>query len=640
MLLIMLTPIQEEIVKSPLGAAIVTAGAGSGKTRVLTNRIAHLIDTGIPDWAIVALTFTNKAANEMRERIERMRGGRIETFLGTFHSFCLRLLKKNIHHLEGFTENFSIYDEDDSIKVIKEILKSSQLEYLDKDSYKQVRGHISKMKNQGLSIAKYKGHVEHMMMSGELIDIMERYEARLIESNALDFDDLLCKTLELFEKAPDVLATLQRRFQYILVDEFQDTNKIQYQIVKKLAAGHGNIMAVGDEDQCIYTWRGASAENLGNFIDDFNPQIFKLEQNFRSGKKIVSLANQLIQHNETRLDKVLFSELDAGEVRLERYYDEREEARNVIYEIMKRVQNEGCCYSDFAILLRVNALSRVFEEQLRTYQIPHTVYGGFKFYERKEVKQALCYLKLLVNPRDNNAFGEVVNFPKRAVGQTSIDRIREYGVHRGQSCLEATPSIIDRSADEALTPKARTGLAEFFRVHTKLAEVYESDGLVGLADEFLEITKLREAWLADKEGGDERVRNLYELVGAIRMFAAENPEANLAGYLQTVSLDVGDQEVHSRRVIISTIHSAKGLEFNNVFLVGLEEDIFPLRRRDSEMAGKELEEERRLMYVAITRARERLDLSYAQTRFQYGERKLQRPSMFLEECGFEASDYF
>ncbi|MCL2755967.1 MAG: ATP-dependent helicase [Firmicutes bacterium] len=627
----MLTKVQHDIVNAPLGACLVTAGAGSGKTRVLTHRIAHLLESGIPDWAIVALTFTNKAAAEMRERIEKMQGHSIQTFLGTFHSFCVRILRKNIHHL-GYTSNFSIYDQNDSHKVVKEICAASTFYELEKDAAKIVEYHLGKMKNEGMTVSEYRQIINNLDAVDEIMSVISAYEKRLKENNALDFDDLLLKTLELFDKHPDVLQALQNRFQYILVDEFQDTNHIQYQIVKLLAEKHRNIMCVGDEDQCIYTWRGASIDNLKRFCNDFSPTIFKLEENFRSACNIVETANLLISHNTNRLDKVLHSALEIGEIEVKNYYDDREEAKRTVEDILFRRNYGKAKFSDFAILMRINSLSRSFEEQLLRYNIPYSVWGGFKFYERMEVRQALSYLRVMVNPRDEVAIFDAISLPRRGVGESSFQKLMQIARDSNQTAYDLLLSIVNGKYDIKLTSKAQSGIEDFVSCIEKLKSVYESDGLGCLAQDFLGITRLLSAYSTGKEDDERRKENLYELAGAILEYAKNHPEATLEQYVQSVTLDTGEQENAGDRVILSTVHSAKGLEFSHVYIVGMEDGIFPLER--AKLNFSDMEEERRLLYVAVTRARHGLTLSSAISRFYRGVRNFQEASRFLEECGF------
>lgn len=577
----MLTEIQNKIVTAPLGAAIVTAGAGSGKTRVLTHRIAHIINNGTPDTAIMAVTFTNKAAAEMKHRIEKLLGYTCNAYLGTFHAWCARFLRKYIK--PPFNSNFTIYDSNDTKKLMK------QVEH-DVDAYKQ----------------------------------------KLAQSNALDFEDLLDMTLDILKSDKEIREYHQNEIQYILVDEFQDTNKTQYNIVSILAASHKNIMVVGDEDQCIYSWRGASIDNLDRFRRDFpNCQIFKLEQNFRSSKNIVDLANTLVNYNENRLDKVLFSKLADGEIQLKKCYDEREEARNIALMISSEIRS-GLAdnYRDFAILIRLNALSKTLEEQFRMFNIPHVIWGGFKFYERAEIKSTLNYLRILANPRDEVALIDIINWPRRGIGESTISKLR----------LKTTTSLFDTIQNidkhsEGLTAKTISGIRNFNYAVNNLREIYQSFGLGELAGNLISTVGLDNAFKTDNEEDLSRLENIHQLIGAIGAFATENPSATLDDYLQTVSLDSGSEDVdRDSTVIISTIHSAKGLEFKNVFVIGLEEGLFPLVRQN---ASTDIEEERRLLYVAMTRARKNLYLSYCDTRFYQGTRNYRLPSIFLKESGLK-----
>lgn len=626
----MLTKVQKEIVEADMGPMLVTAGAGSGKTRVLTHRIIHVINSGIPDSKILALTFTNKAAGEMKERVEKTLGSAISTFLGTFHSFCARLLRKNIQHLnKSWTSDFSIYATTDTQKVIKEILANNTFIELEKDSWKTIEWHLSAMKNDGLTAEEYRKEIEHLTSCDEILRVICAYDKRLADCNALDFDDLLLKTLDLFETAPHILAELQRRFDYILVDEFQDTNVIQYKIVSKLAQMHKNIMCVGDEDQCIYTWRGASIENITSFKRDFpSVRIYKLEENFRSGKNIVSLANKLVAHNTNRLDKILFSNLPEGEIHLDKCWNEREEAEKVVTTIARMVK-QGSKHSDFAILMRINALSRAFEEKLLEYNIPHYVWGGFKFYERSEIKSVINYLRVMVNPKDEIALLDVLNWPRRGVGDSSVAKLRDLSNGAGIACYDLIIGI--EAYKEQFSAKSYAGICEFKRVIESLIEIHNSFGLRELANNLVSTIGVESAFKTSKKEEDlNRLENIFQLENAIRSYAEDNPDATLGQYLQSVSLvSDADNSAGDDAVIISTVHSAKGLEFKNVFIVGLEDGLFPLSRAKNSEA--ELEEERRLLYVAITRARENLTLSYCGTRFYQGERKACMASPFLKE---------
>jgi len=569
-----LSDIQKQIVEAPLGASIVTAGAGSGKTRVLTHRIAHLIKTGIPDYAILALTFTNKAAAEMKRRVEDIVGGQCNVFLGTFHSWCARFLRMNTP--EPWTNNFTIYDTKDSNRVWKIV--------------------------------------------GEGND--DKYKEHLRQNNAMDFDDLLDITFDVLLHNHELRERTQDRYKYILVDEFQDTNEIQYKIVKLLAAKHKNIQVVGDEDQNIYSWRGACADNLRSFIKDFpGAAVYKLEENYRSSRNIVSLANKLVSHNTARLDKVLFSNLKDGKIALNQYFDERHEARTIAMQISSAVRNGGKSYSDFAILMRLNATSRSFEEQFRAFGIPHFVWGGFKFYERSEIKSALNYLRVLVNPRDEGALVDVLNYPKRGIGDGTVQKLKDHN-----------PSLLDAVLNPPKLPaKATEGLKDFSRAYKELKNMHENFSLHDLAMVLIPTVGFDQVFASGKEEDLGRLENLYQLEQAIKSYAAENPKATLGDYLQTVSLVQDTDSETSDAVVISTIHSAKGLEFENVFVIGLEDGIFPLHR--AKFNDSELEEERRLLYVAITRARKNLYLSRAESRYFQGSRHCAKPSQFLYDCG-------
>ena len=622
-----LTEAQQTIVTAPLGPLLVTAGAGSGKTRVLTHRLAHLITTaGIRDHEIVALTFTNKAAGEMKRRVEEMLGGPCNAFLGTFHSFCARLLRKYIP--EPYTGNFSIYNTADTQKVIKEILAANTFPELSaKDSWKSVEWHLSKMKNQGMDAQEYLKEIAHLDSCNDIVRAISGYEAKLRTSNALDFDDLLVKVHELFDKRGEVLDKLQREIKYVLVDEFQDTNVIQYKIAARLAAVTKNLMVVGDEDQCIYTWRGASIDNLASFRRDFpGAKVYKLEENFRSSKNIVALANKLVANNLNRLDKVLFSNLDDGVIEVKTCFDEREEARTIAEKIAGEVQRGRAGYNDFAVLMRLNALSRVLEEQFLANNIPHIIWGGFKFYERAEIKSVVNYLRVLVNPRDEAALTDIINFPKRGVGEASIVKLRA----ADETALYDKLAGIDRYRD-ILPAKAVAGIKNFWFVLNNLRETYEGFGLEALGGELVSTIGLDALFKASKKEEDlNRLENVYQLEHAVKTFAADNDDATLAMFLQSVSLVAdADGANPDDSVIISTVHSAKGLEFKTVFVVGLEEGLFPLSRAKNSAA--EMEEERRLLYVAITRAKRRLFLSHCSSRFFQGKSNDFLPSEFFEE---------
>ncbi len=610
-----LTSVQQEIVTAPLGAMLVTAGAGSGKTRVLTHRLLHLLQSGMPEGAIVALTFTNKAGNEMRSRVEKLLGRPFNTFIGTFHSFCVRLLRKN-----SGRPNFSIYATVDTNKVLKDIIK---------DMYQSVDLDLYKDAVNCLSDWKMKGFLPFNSNQEQLEKIFTRYQEQLKTNNAYDFDDLLLETLHMLQENATIREKLQNCFQYILVDEFQDTNLVQYQIVALLAAKHRNIMVVGDEDQSIYSWRGANIENLNRYRHDFpEVKIYKLEENFRSSGNIVKLANGLVAKNTNRIAKNLFSNINDGLIRFDNYYDDKQEAQGVIGQILDHRRNGGS-YADEAILMRINALSRRFEEYLRLYNIPYVVWGGFKFYERAEVKIVLDYLRLLVNPDDEVALFNVINFPKRGIGEACLTKIRTAAKEHACSAYQVIDNLADFDLD--ITTKTRNALAGFVTVVHHLQEFLQQ-GLIALANELVDVTGLQKYYEDEKDDGESRLENIYQLCGSIRDYAHNNPTADLSSYLQTVTIAGGENPDADDHVIISTIHSAKGLEFKNVYIVGMEDGLFPSYK--SQHSDAVLEEERRLLYVAITRAMRNLTISYAKCRFLNGEITRTIPSTFLMELGY------
>lgn len=610
-----LTMTQSEIVNAPLGAMLVTAGAGSGKTRVLTSRLLHLLQSGIPEKSIIALTFTNKAGNEMRERVEKMLGRPFNTFIGTFHSFCVRLLRKH-----SGKPNFSIYATTDTNKVLKDLIK---------EFYHEVDSELYKAAVSGLSNWKHNGIVEFTSYHDPLVKIFNAYREQLRKNNAYDFDDLLLETLELLKKNTEVCDKLKSYFQYILVDEFQDTNEIQYEIVSMLAQKHRNIMVVGDEDQCIYSWRGASVENINRFRTDFpEARIYRLEENFRSSGNIVKLASDLVSKNNNRIDKKLFSNISDGLINYEDYYDDKQEAQGIISHILERRRN-GESWSDSAILMRINALSRRFEEALRMYNIPYVVWGGFKFYERAEVKIVLDYLRLLVNPSDEVALFNVINFPKRGIGEACHAKIKAYAREHNLTAYEVVDQI--EKHDTGIPTKTIKSIQIFVNIVHKLQDLLKQ-GLIALADDIVDVTGLQSHYENEKDDSESRLENIYQLCGSIREYAAVNPIADLSSYLQSVTLAGGEDPNVTDHVVISTIHSAKGLEFKNVYIVGMEDGLFPSYK--SQYKDEILEEERRLLYVAITRAMRNLNISYARARFLNGEVSRTVPSSFLMELGY------
>lgn len=630
-----LTSLNEQQLKPVLdteGPVLVTAGAGSGKTRLLTHRIAYLIkEKCVKPYNILAITFTNKAANEMRERLDGMLGdSAADLWVFTFHGLCLRMLRRYIKNLGGYTSNFSIYGEQEKEHSIKRILKEMHVE---DDIVKIVINSISDAKNLGTEPDEYR----KINSWRENIDVIAKayfeYEKELKKCNALDFDDLLNKAYYLLKTDAEAREYYQDKFRYIHVDEFQDTNTIQYNIVKILGAKHGNIFVVGDEDQSIYGWRGANFANIFDFTSDYSAKVYKLEQNYRSTKKIIDLANRIIKNNSSRLDKKLWTDNASGEeVRFYPARSDGDEADFVVSTIYKLKSQCGYRFSDFAILMRINSLSRSFEERLIQYGVPHKIYGGFKFYDRKEIKDLLAYLKIIGNHNDNEAIMRVINFPKRGIGDGTVAQLRNYADVTGQTLYDV---IYGLEKNEDLPQSVIKKVLPFTNVLQCMENAHVSGcSLFDLVCYIIKLIGLRECYGEDSEENETRKNNIRELAHGIEQFEKDNPGAGLDDYLQMISLysDLDEMSDENDCVNIATIHSAKGLEFKVVFVVGLEEGIFPNSRR-AESDG-ETEEERRLMYVAVTRARERLFLTMARSRFRFGKREDCLPSQFLEEGGF------
>ena len=606
------------------GAILVTAGAGSGKTRLLTHRVAYLIDEiGVDPYRILAITFTNKAAGEMKERIAKMVDGAERVWISTFHSMCAKILRMDIHNLPPYTKDFSIYSESDSEKALKEVLAERGVS--DDKIKKSVSFHLSNWKNGSQTLSEYLSTHEDYEIQ-EVGKFIEAYQNKLKKNNALDFDDLLRKTYELFKTCPEVLSYYANRFEYILVDEFQDTNTIQYDLVKLLASVHGNVFAVGDEDQCIYSWRGANFKNIFNFKNDFEgAKTFKLERNYRSSPEIIKVANNVIKNNESRLNKKMYTEKEGGETpTLFNAYDERDEALYVAKTI-KKLMAEGYGYDDIALLMRMNALTRSFEEAFLSYNIPHRVFGGFKFYERVEIKNVLSYLRLFVNPKDDISFSRIINFPKRGIGEGTIAKLAEFGGDK--SLLETC--ISEEFKNENLYKKFQP----FAEGYERSKKVYDQKGkLSEFVDEVIKAFGIRNAYNPKDEEDINRLLNVEQLVSSVKEYEALNPEAGLSEFLESVTLSSENDEIgQGGAVTLATVHAVKGLEFKVVFIIGLEEGIFPISRAFN--SNHELEEERRLMYVALTRAEERLYLSHASKRYMYRESQYQTPSRFCRELG-------
>ncbi|MBQ9251829.1 MAG: DNA helicase PcrA [Clostridia bacterium] len=610
------------------GPVLILAGAGSGKTRALTARVANLIDHGVRAWNILALTFTNKAAKEMKTRIAQLVGNEAadDAWISTFHSTCARILRRDIEKL-GYARSFGIYDDDDQTTVLKEILKRLNID----DKYipiREVKGKISDAKNKLFSPDEWFMQSPRDHRSSQIHDIMVEYEKRLKSLNALDFDDLLIKTLELLADHPPVLESYRQRFQYVLVDEYQDTNKAQYELVRLLTEKSRNLCVVGDDDQSIYGWRGADIRNILDFEKDYpDAQVIKLEQNYRSTSTILDAANQVIAHNTDRKDKQLWTQISEGEkIKVFAADDERDEAA-WIADSIRSLTRGGEKMGDVAILYRTNAQSRVLEEMLMRASIPYKVFGGQKFYDRKEIKDIIAYLRVIVNPSDDISLRRIINVPRRSIGDSTV---QELASHAEKNDMPLYSALSDLPA--GLGSRPRKCVTDFFTTMTLLSALKDSLPLEEFVQALIQQTGLREQYV--RENSDEaqtRIENMDEFMGAIHEFAQMTENPTLESYLENVALvtDLDRAEDDRGYVTLMTLHSAKGLEFRNVFIAGVEENIFPSSRSVNEDAR--LEEERRLMYVGITRARQRLFLSRARNRTIYNQVNFNPPSRFLSE---------
>jgi len=632
------------------GPMIIIAGAGSGKTRVLTVRISYLMSLGVDAFNILALTFTNKAAREMKKRIADIVGNNEakNLWMGTFHSVFARILRNEADKL-GYPSNFTIYDSQDSVRLISAIIKEMQL---DKDVYKpkQVFGRISSYKNSLITVKAYFNNPELMEQDAmskkpRLGEIYQQYVERCFKSGAMDFDDLLLKTNELLNRFPDVLAKYQDRFRYILVDEYQDTNHSQYLIVRALSDRFQNICVVGDDAQSIYAFRGANINNILNFQKDYeNVKTYRLEQNYRSTKNIVEAANSVIDNNKTKLDKVVWTANDFGpKVKVHRSITDGEEGRFVASEIFDLKMRHQLHNGQFAILYRTNAQSRAMEDALRKRDIPYRIYGGLSFYQRKEIKDVLCYLRLVINPKDEEALVRVINYPARGIGDTTVEKLTIAANHYKRSIFEVMEHI--DKIDLKLNSGTKAKLQDFVTMIKSFQVINENQDAFYLAEHVTKKTGLVQELKKDgTPEGIARLENIEELLNGIKDFIEGQKEVDgargaLSEFLEDVALatdldkDTGDDD----RVALMTIHLAKGLEFPYVFIVGMEEDLFPSAM--SLNTRSELEEERRLFYVALTRAEHQAYLTYAQSRYRWGKLTDAEPSRFIEEIKDEYLEY-
>jgi DNA helicase-2/ATP-dependent DNA helicase PcrA len=645
-----LNPAQKAAVIQKDGPMIIIAGAGSGKTRVLTYRIAHLMKEGVDAFNILSLTFTNKAAREMKERIAAVVGNSESKnlWMGTFHSVFARILRSEADKL-GFPSNFTIYDTQDSVRLITSIIKEMQL---DKDRYKpkQILGRISSLKNSLITVNAYFNNSD--LIEADLHasrpktgDIYKEYVARCFKSGAMDFDDLLLRTNELLARFPDVLAKYQDRFRYIMVDEYQDTNHSQYLIVRALADRFQNICVVGDDSQSIYSFRGANINNILNFQKDY-PDVatFKLEQNYRSTKNIVRAANSVIEKNKTRLDKVVWTSNDQGEsIKVMRTISDGEEGRFVAKSIWENMMNKQLKADSFAILYRTNSQSRALEDALRKKDIKYKIYGGISFYQRKEIKDLLSYLRMLINPNDEEALKRIINYPARGIGATTIDKITIAANHYKKSIFEVLKNI--DKVDLKINSGTKSKLQNFVNIILALQIESQSKNAFEIAESIVKKVGLIKD--LEKEGTPEavsKVENVQELLNGIKDFITDRIEqgedASLTSFLEDVALATdfdSEKKDDVPRVSMMTIHQSKGLEYQYVYIVGLEENLFPSAM--SMNTRSELEEERRLFYVALTRAESQAYLTYAQTRYRWGKLTDAEPSRFLEEIDDQYLEY-
>lgn len=629
---------QKEAVLSTEGPCLVIAGAGSGKTKVLTHKIAYLMqEKNVKPWSILAITFTNKAANEMKERVENLVGDVAkDMWIGTFHSICVRILRRYIDRI-GFTSSFIIFDSSDQRTLVKQCLK--QLNIDDKMlNDRAVLSEISNAKNEMLEPDAYKLRTNNEIRKETIAKVYELYQKRLRENNAIDFDDIINYTIRILSENPDVLEYYTNKFEYVLVDEYQDTNKAQFTLVSILAALHGNITVVGDNDQGIYSFRGADITNILNFEKDFpGTKIIKLEQNYRCTQNILDAANAVIKNNETKYEKKLWTENGkGGMITVFRGNDEYDEANFIVENINKLRREEYMTYNDFAILYRMNSQSRSIEDILRRENVPYKIIGGLKFYERKEIKDTIAYLRLIQNPSDNLSLTRIINEPKRGIGKTSLDNVQQIAMQSETSMYD----VIKR-ADEFGLNRVFVNSREFISQIEELRAKKDHIKISDLIKETLNKTGYTKA-LEDEDTteAETRLENIEEFLTVAMEFEEQMAENSLEEFLEgiTLSSDIDNADDQEDSVTLMTLHSAKGLEFPVVFLVGMEEGIFPGYKSIGE--PKELEEERRLCYVGITRAKQNLFISCARQRTIFGSTSCNQVSRFVKEIPKELMDGF
>ena len=642
-----LNPMQMEAVEYTEGPLLILAGAGSGKTRVLTHRIASLIrEKGVNPWNIMAITFTNKAAGEMRERVDKIVGyGSERIWVSTFHSSCVRILRCHAERL-GYANNFAIYDTDDQKSLIKDIMKRLQMDpklYRDR----AIMAAISSAKDEMIEPDQYRIDAGIDWKLQKYAAVYAEYQAELKKNNAMDFDDLLLQTNILLRDCPDVLARYQEQFQYILVDEYQDTNYAQYTIIRRLSQTHSKVCVVGDDAQSIYSFRGAKIENILSFKKDYpSAMVFKLEQNYRSTQTIVDAANSVIVRNSKRMEKHCFSEGDVGDkIRILKAYTDREEAEMVVTDLRDKVRAAGDEWSEAVILYRTNNQSAVLEDNLRRRGIPYRIYKGSSFYDHKEIRDMMAYIRLVINPRDDEAFKRIVNYPARGIGDTTVQRIAALAAERGVSMWEAVDALVAEPVTDPVQRTIARKVADFVAMIRALSLARNDKGLYDFGLEIASRSGIIAAYRTENTPeAASALDNIEELLNSMQEFKErvdaeirggerpEEEEATIEEWLQNMMLmtDMDQDDPDSKnKVTLMTVHSAKGLEYKYVYIVGLEENLFPSQRAAESPDG--IEEERRLFYVALTRAKVSATISYAEMRFKWGNMEFSRPSCFLRE---------
>ena len=630
----MLNPAQREAVEQTEGPILILAGAGSGKTRVLTTRIGYLMkEKKVKAENILAITFTNKAANEMRERVDETLNDEDTSamWITTFHSCCVRILRKSINKI-GYNRSFVIYDSSDQVTLVKDCLR--ELNYSEKAmDPKYIISVISNAKDKLINPKQFREKYKNDFSKSKIADVYALYQDRLKRNSALDFDDLISKTVELFREHEDVLDFYRNRFRYIMVDEYQDTSRAQYELVRLLAQGHQNICVVGDDDQSIYGWRGADIRNILEFERDYDDvHVIKLEQNYRSTQIILDAANYLIKNNIERKRKKLWSEKKEGElIKIQLAETEVDEAEFVANTISTMVRTGERSYKDFAVLYRANAQARPVEDALNRAQIPYNIYGGTKFYERKEIKDMVAYLRVIQNPQDDISLKRIINVPRRGIGLRTIEKIEDRASLKEESIYSV---LIDIEDNSDISRKARASISEFVDLMSTLRSFTDVYTVSQVIEKILDVTGYKDELLKEKNNeGEDRLENLQELISVALEFESGSEDKSLEAFLTSIALNAepSDDEEQEDRVSLMTIHSSKGLEFPVVFLAGMEEKIFPIARAIQSMRDSDIEEERRLCYVGITRAKEELFLTLTRKRTLYGRTNPSVASRFIEE---------